>query len=504
VCVVACSSGVILWKSRTLVSFIADLAPAKADAVEAGPPENTATVFRGPLSLVLTQRGALECSRQAVLTSKVEWDTKLTSVLPEGTWVRKGDIVATLDVSKLKEEWGDEQVDVLTAETALNTAKQNIRVVEIENENAIIKAKTESNIAQLTLDAFEQAEFPKQVSDLELQIAKALDTRHSAREQLDYTERQVRKQFKTEVDIDRARLAVLKADEAHGDLVEQLRVLREHTYERQLSELKGLAQTALNALELQISLARTKQLSAQMQFDIQQRRVMSQSQQFDWAKRMLSQCEIRAPHDGQVLYASHDNDPEDQIGEGMTVKFLQPLIVIPDRTQMQIKVRIHESLRRLLAVGMPAEIRLDSSPDEKLSGKVEQVSAFPLTGRWPNRDLREYEAVVLLEGDCDELTPGLSAAVDLIAASKSDALQIPIDAVTEIGDRYMVFVSSGENVSPREVFVGESTKDKIEIVGGLDEGEYVVLNPRRTCPDAVLACEQSDETPSQEQVLVAE
>lgn len=494
----------MLWKSDAIAAFIADFAPAKADAGESGPPEGTATVFRGPLSLVLTQRGALECSRQAVLTSKVEWDTKVTSILPEGAWVHKGDVVATLDVSKLKEEWGDEQVDVLTAETAFNTAKQNIRVVEIENENAIIKAKTASSIAQLTLDAFKQAEFPKQVSDLELQIAKALDTLHSAREQLDYTERQVRKQFKTEVDVDRARLAVLKADEAHGDLVEQLRVLQTHTYERQLSELKGLAEQALNTLEQQISLARTKQLSAQMQLEIQQRRVMRQTQQFEWAKRMLGQCEIRAPHDGQVLYASHDNDPEDQIGEGMTVKFLQPLIVIPDRTQMQIKVRVHESLRRLLAVGMPAVIRLDSSPDGKLSGKVEQVSSFPLTGRWPNRDLREYEAVVLLEGDCDELTPGLSAAVDLVAASKSDALQIPIDAVTEIGDRYMTFVSSGENVSPREVFLGESTKDRIEIVGGLEEGEYVVLNPRQTCPDEVLACEQTADAPGEDQVLVAD
>ncbi len=468
------------------------------------PPAGTAPVTRGRLSLVLTQRGALDCARQSVLTSKVEWNTKLTSIVPEGTWVHQGDVVATLDVSKLKDEWGEEQVDVLKAETAVGTAQQNLKIQEIENTNAILKAKTASDIAKMTLDAFAKAEFPKQVSDLESQIAKALDSFHSAGEQLEYTERQVRKGFRTVVDVDRDRLALLKAKESHEDLVEQLRVLKEHTYARRLSELQGLAQTALNAVEQQTALAKTKLLSRHMQLDIQQRGLLRQTQQFEWAKKMLGFCEIRAPHDGQVMYCNEDRGPDDQISEGMTVRFRQSLVVIPDRTHMQIAVRVHESLRRLLSVGMPAVIRLDSSPDQKLAGRVGKVSSFPLSGRWPNRDLREYEAVVELDGDCEELTPGLSAHVDLVAASKTDALQIPVGAVTEIGDRYMAFVASGEEVVPREVFVGESTKEHVEILGGLDEGERVVVNPRERCPDAVIACEGTPETSDEGHALVAD
>jgi HlyD family secretion protein len=503
-CVVACSAGAVVRHFEIAVSFFAGLRSGAADVNDSAPPEGTAAVTRGPLALVLTERGALECSRQSVLTSKVEWDTKLTSVLPEGTWVRKGDVVATLDVSKLKDELGDEQGDVLEAEAALDAAKQNLRILEIENSNAIIKATTARDIANMTLDAFEKAEFPKQVSDLELLIAKAFDSLHSAREQLAYTERQVRKQFKTAVDIDRDRLALLRAEETHADLVEQLRVLREHTYARQLSELKGLASQALSTLMQQTSLARTKALSGQMQLEIQQRRLMRQTVQYNWTQKMLSYCEIRAPHDGQLLYANEDRDPLEQVGEGMAVRFMQPLLVIPDRTHMQIAVRVHESLRRLLAVGMSAEIRLDSTPDRKLTGKVERVSSFPLTGRWPNRDLRQYEAVVRLDGDCLDLTPGLSAKVDLVAASKDDALQVPVQAVTEIGDRYVAFVAAGGQVVPREVFVGESTQDQIEILGGIEEGERVFLNPRESCPDAVVACERTEETQDEEQVLVAD
>jgi HlyD family secretion protein len=503
-CVITCGATAIIWKRDAVLAFVASISPKTANVSHNGLPDGTAPVTRGPLSLVLTQRGALDCTRKSVLTSKVEWDTKLTSLLPEGTWVKKGDIVATLDVSKLKDEWGDEQGDVLEAEAALHTAKQNLRVLQIENTNAIIKAKTACNIANMTLEAYEKAESPKLVSDLERQIAKALDTLHSAREQMEFTERQVRKQFKTAVDFDRERLNLLKAGEAHADLVEQLRVLREHTHERRLSELKGLATQAVNTLEQQTALAKTKSISGEMQIEIQQRRLLRQSEQLAWTNRMLGCCEIRAPHDGQLLYANEDRDPDEKIGEGMTVKFLQPLFVLPDRTNMQITVRVHESLRRLFAVGMPAVVRLESSPDEKLTGKVARVSSFPLTGRWPNRDLREYEVVVHLEGDCDDLTPGLSASVDLVAASRDEALQIPIGAVTEIGDRYLAFVASGEKVSPREVFVGESTKDQIEILGGLNEGEHVVLSPRERCPDVVLACESGDETLEEEQVIVAE
>jgi HlyD family secretion protein len=134
---------------------------------------------------------------------------------------------------------------------------------------------------------------------------------------------------------------------------------------------------------------------------------------------------------------------------------------------------------------MRAVVHLAAAPGRQLSGTVESVSAFPLSGRWPNRDRREYEAVVELDDACADLAPGLTADVELIAGSRDDAMQAPIAAVAKIDDRHVAFVRRGEEIEPREVTVGITSDDMIEIVDGLEEGEQVVLAPRDHCPEAI-------------------
>ena len=119
------------------------------------------------------------------------------------------------------------------------------------------------------------------------------------------------------------------------------------------------------------------------------------------------------------------------------------------------------------------------------------MSQFPVTGRYPNYELREYEVVVQLDEGQEDLTPGLTAKVDLVAASKTDALQVPFEAVTEVDDCYLAFVRDGERVAAREVTLGERSEDHVEILAGLDEGERVVLDPRDRCQDAIATWERS-------------
>ncbi|MBX3441808.1 MAG: efflux RND transporter periplasmic adaptor subunit [Planctomyces sp.] len=477
-----------------VLGLVIDRAMTAGDAPQALSPQmdlpGTAVVRRGPLSLELKQRGNVECVRETVLASKVEWSTRLTSIVPEGTLVKAGDIIATLDVSKLLEEYGEELVDVLTAEAALETARQEKRIQEIENRNSLAAAMLAAELARMKLDAYQAAEFPQQVNELERQIAAADDALHTAQESLAFVDRQVTKGFQTAVDLDRARVGLMQRQRAYEDLVEQLRVLRDHTWSRTLRELEGLAEDCQRRLEREHSLAETRRISREMQVDVQQRRLLRQQEQLAWATRMLSYCELRAPHDGQVVYVNDSRDWQNQTGEGMTVRFLQPLVSIPDRSALQVKVRVHESLQRLLAVGLPARIQLDAMPERSLTGSVVSVSRFPLSGRWPNMELREYEAVVRLDESPEDVAPGLSAGVNLIAASKDDALQAPLEAFTEVDDCFLAFVKTGDRIEAREVLLGSSTRDAVEILSGLSAGERLMLKPRETCGAALLAWQE--------------
>ncbi len=463
----------------------------------------TTIARRGPLSLVLSQRGALDCVQKTTLVSKVEWVTKLTFLLPEGEFVKKGDLVATLDVAKLREEYGDEQVDVMRAETALAAAEDALILQRIENENRLADARLKQEITELSLNGYNEAEYPLQVRNLERQIAAAKDSLHTAREKVAFTERLLEKGYRQQVELERDRLSLAQAQRKYDDLVESLRVLEGHKFTRTLRSLEGDARTARSDLARAESLAETRLLIRSMQIDAQKRRLMRQKQQFDWATRMLAECEIRAPHDGQVVYAENRYSSE-PIGEGLPIRFLQPICSIPDRSRMKVAVRVHETQRRLLSLGLPAEIRTDADPRRRIRGTVEAISQFPVTGRYPNYDLREYEVIVHLEEGLDDLTPGLTAKVDLIAASKDDALQVPFNAVTEVNDCYLVFIRDGDRVVPREVTLGERTEDHVEVLAGLDEGQLVVLEPRQRCQDAIVAWQNSREDVLQAVTVVGE
>lgn len=452
--------------------------------VDAPPPSQTAVVTRGPLSLILSRKGTLECTRNTVLVSRVEWDTRLTYIAPEGTFVRQGEVVARLDVSNLKEEYGDEQADVMRAEAMLGAAQADLTVQEIENRNALALAITTRDVAALRLEAYDAAEYPAQVLLLEQQITQAEDTLNTAEQKVRFTERMHLKDFRSAAQLQADLLAQATARQKFKDLKDSLRVLREHTYLRTLAELKGAVEQSTLAVDRQRALAQTLMLSRRMQIDIQERRLLRQRQQFAWATTMLTHCDVLAPHDGQVVYPEPD-DWEDMISEGLTVRFQQPLAIIPDRTRMQVPVRIHESLRRHLQVGMPATLRMSSDPRRPIAGRVIEISAFPVSGRRQNRDLREYIVKVQIDEPSHELIPGLTADVDLVAASRESALQTPIEAVIEIDDDFVAFVRSGNRIEPRVLTIGESTSDKVEILAGLEEGERVMLLPREACPAAV-------------------
>jgi HlyD family secretion protein len=465
---------------------------AEGSAVSPGPvPEGTAPVTRGPLSYVITGGGSLDCTKKTVLTSKVEWRTKLTKIVPEGTFVKAGDVVAELDVSNLTEEYGEERVDVLMAETTLGTAQQDLQLQELVNRNTLASAKLARELAEMALESYVKAEYAQQVGDLERQIAEANDALHLAQEQVRFTARLVHKDLKTPTELTEDRLTLMQAEQKHSDLIESLRVLREHTYPRTVAELQGLASTAETELEKQTALAKTLLIGKQMQVDVATRRLMRQQQQFDWASRMLKECQIKAPHDGQVIYVQQRSNWSDEISPGVEVRFRQPLVVIPDRSKTEIAIRVHESLRRHLIEGLPAVVRLTSDPKQPIPAHVTSVSAFPLSGRWPNRDRREYEVVVALDAEHPELIPGLSADVDLIAAARDDAIQVPIEAVTEIDGQYVAFVKNGATTEGREVTLGASSNDQIEILRGLDVGDRVVLTPREHCPTELLAWQKT-------------
>src|SRR5262249_11906102 len=76
----------------------------------------------------------------------------------------------------------------------------------------------------------------------------------------------------------------------------------------------------------------------------------------------------------------------------------------------------------------------------------------------------------------DSLKLGQYVEVSIEAASSAATVMIPAQAVQAIGDRHFVYVPDGDQYVEREVQLGQTAGEQVEITSGLVVGEAVVVS----------------------------
>jgi len=123
-----------------------------------------------------------------------------------------------------------------------------------------------------------------------------------------------------------------------------------------------------------------------------------------------------------------------------------------------------------LEVGQDVEVVNYTHPEDTLIGAVLQVSpALDPTSR-------TFKATVLVENPKHILKPGMFAKIDVVTDAKDSAIVIPKDVITEHrGSRVAYIVQQGVAVQ-RKLDIGIGNKTEVEILGGLEAGERLVVN----------------------------
>src|SRR5262249_23409419 len=110
----------------------------------------TATVIRGELPLVVTERGDLERAKTIEGKCEVEVrEIKIISILPEGTNVKKGEVVVRFDSDNLKTNLAEQEIKHKQAIGKAEGARQKLEVQKNKGEGEISKAKLAFKLAEL-------------------------------------------------------------------------------------------------------------------------------------------------------------------------------------------------------------------------------------------------------------------------------------------------------------------------------------------------------------------
>ena len=105
--------------------------------------ELTYTVSKGDLVVSFTERGSVMAAKSAQIFCMVEGRSSIVSIVPEGTFVNKGDVLIELDSSTLTETINTQEITVQTSEADLHQAQE---------ETKIQTSLSQSNVRQAEVD----------------------------------------------------------------------------------------------------------------------------------------------------------------------------------------------------------------------------------------------------------------------------------------------------------------------------------------------------------------
>jgi cobalt-zinc-cadmium efflux system membrane fusion protein len=157
--------------------------------------------------------------------------------------------------------------------------------------------------------------------------------------------------------------------------------------------------------------------------------------------------------------------PGKQVGPGSD----KPIATVADLDEVLVLADVPQKEAGVLAPGLEAAISLPGSASKTLVDKIEAVSDVV------DPDRQTVPVRIRARNPAHVLRP--NAYVDVVFSSPAarSVLQVPVAAVVTDGNASVVFVEIERGVlRKRAVQVGRQTRDRAEIVAGLERGERVV------------------------------
>ncbi len=193
------------------------------------------------------------------------------------------------------------------------------------------------------------------------------------------------------------------------------------------------------------------------------------------AQAALEYTIIRSPFDG-VVTAKYAEVGEVVAPFGAAVNARAAVVTMADLQSLMVEADVAESNLDKVKLAQPCEISLDAIPGRRFAGQVHMI--VPTADRTKATVLTK---VKFLEFD-DRILPEMSAKVAFLsrpleANERQPRLALPQAALIIREGRTLAYLLEGPRVRLVQVAVGETLGDRVEIKGGLKEGDRVVLKP---------------------------
>ncbi|HSV99815.1 MAG TPA: hypothetical protein VLI39_06565 [Sedimentisphaerales bacterium] len=440
---------------------------------------------RGPLSISVLESGAIKAKEQEVIRNEVEGRTTIISIVPEGTRVRRGDVLVELDDSTLKDSRIDQEIRLQNADASWVNAKENFEITRSQGQSNVDVAELKLRFAQLDLQKYTDpnGEYRNQLAQARNDITLAEEELKRAEETLKWSlalheEKYLSLTEKQADELTRNRNRV-RLEVANNNL----EVLENFTHTQKLEQLQSDVKQAEMELERTKARARANLVQAEADLKAKEQELSRQRDKLQRIDDQLGKATIYSPTEGMVVYATSSRggfgrDDRRPLADGVEVYERQELIYIPKSSSSVAEVDVHEASLDKVRPGLPAVITVDALPNRKFLGTVARIAPLPnAQSMWMNPDLKVYTTNINLDTADEGLRSGMSCKAEIIVEQHADVVYIPVQAVLRVAGQPTVYVVKEGTPQERKVEIGLDNNSMVIVRSGLAEGEVVLLTP---------------------------
>lgn len=462
------------------------------------------TVSRQDMNVTVIERGNLQSQANREVHCMVEDvqrdginGTPILWIIPNGSSVKEGDLLVELESAPMREALDEQILETEDARSTQIQAEANYNNQIVQNETNKAEAELQVQLAKLELEMYTDdesgtlklavEEIKRSIDEVNNDILEAQATLELRRDDRRGIDSLYKLGYANRNELRKSQLAYLQAEGKYAAQLNKLETTlatlrKKENYEREMEllRLEGKLQTAERGLEqtLRNNEARLAQVQAILRARTES--LKKEEERLERYTTQLEACKIYAPEAGMVAYASDNND---EIREGMPVRYRQHLMSLPSLEKMQVQTAVHESDLDRIEIGLKARITVDAFPEKEYIGTVKSIAVLPDQNGWRGSETKVYSTVVTIDDEVSQLKPGMTAVTEILIDSIENAVIVPIQAVVERDDQTFVLVRDGQGLEPRAVRTGQQTDSVVQIISGIDEGEKVALNPREFIDD---------------------
>ena len=424
--------------------------------------------------------GSFVAIKQSELRNELGIQTTLKRILPEGTAVKAGDVVAELDVKQLSDKLSEAEMALATAKTELSSAENALEIQRVENESTLRKAQVAVELAQLDLNKWVMGEVESRRQTLQVQVQEAQTKFERARKQFEQSKPLFDKGFisESEYQADRIEFEAAEMGVETARLNQRLfddfeepkeRRKRQSDLEQAQGEVRAVDRRNANQLSIkEVELANRRQ------------QVQLRESALKEIKDQLEKAEMKAPSDGLLVHGSTLQRWWDDSGgfrEGSNIRPSQLVVAISDVSSMKIIAKVHESLQGRVKVGQSVSVTVPSLDGRSFPGNVSSVAPMATQDGWSD-DAKVLEVSILLDVSTAAFKPAQRVEAHITLDQVPNALSVPVQAVSSDGPvRYVLVPCSAERgrFERRPIKLGRRSERFAEILAGLSAGEAVLL-----------------------------